>query len=384
MARWAPTSRSSLQAAHRDDSVSSRHRKSSFAAVAILAVCGAGTASVAVVPGPVGGKPTAAPSAATKKTALLTTTTTLPAVPPADLWPPDLFNTIVNDDVAQPPGLRRTWPVLPSSSQFAADIVSDYKLAYGTVGVNTDLATYKASATTHQVPVSVRPGCNNFIPDTGSLIPIPTYAAAGYSTDSPLVIYQPSSGYEWEFWSAVKTSSGWSACWGGRLDMATSDGIFPWPYGLSASGISYLATEITEADVASGSINHAVAMGILDGFCNWPDYPDYVYPADRTDCGSKAGQPAEGQWFRFPPRLAMPSGLTPFAQMVFKAIQDYGVVITDQSGDVTLYAEDPSDWALEGHKGVDPITKSWDGQQAYAVVANLPWGQLQTVQPPST
>jgi hypothetical protein len=79
----------------------------------------------------------------------------------------------------------------------------------------------------------------------------------------------------------------------------------------------------------------------------------------------------------------MPSGLTPFAKMVFKAIQDYGAVITDQSADVTIYAEDPSDWAAEGNKGVDPITKSWDGEQEYQVVANLPWGQLQSVVPPS-
>ena len=379
MARSAPTRRGPLQVASRDHSASSLDRKNSLAAVAIFAVCGAGTAGLAVIPGPIGGKPTDALSATTKAALV---TTGVPTVPPADLWPPDIFNTIVNDDVVQPPGLRVTWPVLPSSSQYAADIVADYKYAYGSVGVNNDLATYKASANTRPVPVSVRPGCNNFIPDTGTMVPIPNYAAAGYSTDAPMVIYQPSSGYEWEFWQAAKTRSGWSACWGGRLDMATSDGVFPWPYGLSASGVSYLATEITEADVASGSINHAIAMGIVS--CNWPDYPDYVYPADRTDCGSNSGQPAEGQWFRFPPRLATPSGLTPFARMVFKAIQDYGVVITDQSGDVTIYAEDPTDWKAEGHKGIDPITKSWDGQQAYAVVANLPWGQLQTVQPPST
>jgi hypothetical protein len=366
MARWAPLRRGPLHAAQRDNSASSRHRKNSLAAVAILAVCGAGTAGL--VTRPDGGKPTAA-SAATTKTSPLTTGAK--AVPPASLWPSSVFNSIV-----------KTWPVVPSSSQYAADIVADYKAEYGAVGINTDFATYEAPAKAPLVTVSVRPGCNNFIPGTGRRAPIPNYAATGSSTDAPLIIYQPSSGYEWEYWQAAKTASGWSACWGGRLRMTTSDGVFPFPYGLSASGISYLATEITEADVASGSIKHAISMGILN--CNWPHYPAYVYPADRTDCGTHVGQPSEGQWLRFPPSLAMPSGLTPFGRMVYRAIQDYGVVITDQSGDVTLYAEDPSDWVAEGNKGVDPITKSWDGQQEYQVVANLPWAQLQTLVPQST
>lgn len=379
MADWAALRRGPLHAAHPDNSASSRHRKSSLAAVAIFAVCGAGTAGLVVARGPDGGKPTAAAPAASKKTALAATG--LHIVPPASLWHPSIFNTIVVDGVVQPPGVHETWPVLPNSSQYAADIVADYKSEYGAVGVNTDLATFEAPPKAHRVRVSVSPGCDNFIPDTGATAPIPSYASSGGSTDTPLIVYQPSSGYEWEYWQATKTSSGWSACWGGRLHMTTSDGVFPFPYGLSASGISYLATEITEADVASGSINHAVAMGILN--CNWPDYPKYVYPADRTDCGTHVGQPAEGQWFRFPPNLATPSGLTPFAKMVFKAIQDYGAVITDQSADVTIYAEDPSDWAAEGNKGVDPITKSWDGEQEYQVVANLPWGQLQSVVPPS-
>ena len=164
--------------------------------------------------------------------------------------------------------------------------------------------------------------------------------------------------------------------------MTTSDGVFPFPYGLSASGISYLATEITEADVASGSIDHAIAMEVTD--CNWPDDPNYVYPADRTDCGTNPGQPAEGQWFRFPANLAMPSGLTPFGQMVFKAIQTYGMVVTDYAGAVMLQAEQPSDWAAEGQPGIDPITASWDGLQAYQVVASLPWSDLQVVDPPSS
>src|SRR5271167_3692341 len=119
MARWAPTRRRLRQAGQRDNSASWRHRKNSLAAVALFAVCGAGTAGLGAVTRPDGGKPVAA---ATKKTAL--PTTGLPTVPPASLFRPSIFNTIVVDGVVQPPGVHETWPVLPSSSQYAADIVA--------------------------------------------------------------------------------------------------------------------------------------------------------------------------------------------------------------------------------------------------------------------
>jgi hypothetical protein len=78
----------------------------------------------------------------------------------------------------------------------------------------------------------------------------------------------------------------------------------------------------------------------------------------------------------------MPSGLTPFAQMVFKAILTYGMVVIDQGGAVMIEAEQRSDWAAEGNAGTDPITASWAGQYEYQVVASLPWSSLQALDPP--
>jgi hypothetical protein len=207
-------------------------------------------------------------------------------------------------------------------------------------------------------------------------VPVPSDINLNGSSDNPLILYQPSTHSEWEFWRAVRNSStSYSACWGGKLDMSTTNGVFPYPFGLSATGISYLATTITEADVQSGSINHAIAF-IL------PQCNGYTYPADRGDCGSYPGQPAEGQWFRFAPGTQMPGGLTPFGQMVFRAIQTYGMVCIDQGGAVMIEAEQSSDWAAQGNSGTDPISASWQGQQEYQVVASLPWSNLQAVDPP--
>lgn len=301
---------------------------------------------------------TTAPSAATTVPALSET--------PASQWTASLFDSNV-----------QTWPVDADSAPYVSDFVTDYQSDYGSVGVDT-LPVYTVPAGEPRVNVTVASGCNNFTTNTGNAIPIPGYADLNGSSDNPLVIWQPSTHTDWELWKVSRQSAdSYSACWGGKLDTATSDGVFQYPYGLSATGISYLATAITEADVASGSIDHAIAVTL-------PRCDSSVYPADRTDCGDDVGEPGEGQWFRFAAGTQMPSGLTPFAQMVFRAIETYGAVVTDQAWGVFLEAEQPSDWAAEGRSGIDPITASWDGLEGYQVVASLPWSDLQVVDPPSS
>jgi hypothetical protein len=348
------------------------------------------TALVAPAPPPVAPTTMVAPAVTTvaPTTATTTTATTVaptmtatagasdpPAAGNSDLTPPASLmpDSVFNSDV-------QGWALDPNSSEFAQDFVTDYQDNFGTVGVNSH-PVYWVSATQSDSSVSVSSGCNNFIPSTGSEVPIPLYVSLNGSSDNPLIIYQPSSESAWEFWQATRNSDGtWSACWGGKLDLASSNGVFPAPYGLSTTGIAYLATTITNADIASGSIDHAIAVQLTACY-------DHVYPADREDCSShpdnSPGQPPEGQWFRFPANLAMPSGLTPYAQMVFRAVQTYGMVVTDYAGAVMLVSEQASDWTAEGNSGTNPMTASWQGDAEYQVVNSLPWSQLQAVDPPS-
>lgn len=264
-------------------------------------------------------------------------------------------------------------PVLPQSGTFVRDFVRDYQHAYGAVTVNT-MPLVLASPTQAPVPITVKPGhCADFRSDTGFRVPIPADARTTGVGDSPLVVYQPSTGSDWELWQASRTQHGWSACWGGKLDAFTSDGVFPDGYGLSGSGISYLATMITEADVAAGSIDHAIALDLPA--CNAPP----VFPADRTDCSHDPGQPPEGTWWRFPPGLRTPRGLTPFADMVFRAIRTYGLVFTDQAGAVAVQAQTP---APPGHAGADALKASFAGKARYQVLDGLPWDELEAVRPP--
>ena len=121
--------------------------------------------------------------------------------------------------------------------------------------------------------------------------------------------------------------------------------------------------------MASGTINHAISVGrpVVTGRC--------TRPAAQIAAPTRGNQ-ERASGLRFPPGLAMPSGLNPFAQMVFRAIQTYGMVVTDQSGGVQLEAEkQSSDWTAEGNTGPAPIATSWDGLQEYEVVAKSSPGQ---------
>jgi hypothetical protein len=269
------------------------------------------------------------------------------------------------------------WSVDPSSATFVNDFVTDYQTDYDSVGVNFNDPIFAVPAGTPNSTISVQSGCNDFTPSTGTEVPVPSDIVFAGDSDNPMYLYSTSLNKIWEFWEFAKTSNGYSACWGGEATLSTFDGVFPNGYGESATGISYIATAVTEADVASGSINHALAF-IL------PDCNGSVYPADRTDCGNNSGQPGEGQWYRFAPGTAMPSGLTPFAQMVFKAIQTYGMVVIDQGGAVMIAAEQSNDWSAQGHTGTDPISTATENQAEYTVINSLPWNDLQVVDPPSS
>jgi hypothetical protein len=297
------------------------------------------------------------------------TTTTVPnsLFPPSRLMPKSTFNQPVS-----------TWPLVSLSATLVSSLVNDARIAYGNVGVNYDMPIYEVPTGTPEASISVAPGCNNFLAGTGRRAPVPAFANPPSTGDDPMVLYSPTLNREWEFWRFSQVSAGhYEACWGGSMKLSTSDGVFGWPFGESATGISYLATTVTEADIASGAIDHAIALVV-------PQCNSKVLPADRTDCGSSPGQPAEGQWFRFPAGAALPGGLPPFARMVFRAIQHYGLVIVDKGGAVQITAEQTSDWAAEGHHGPDPITASSWGWPEYRLINSLPWSQLQAVAPPGT
>lgn len=249
-------------------------------------------------------------------------------------------------------------------------------------------------------------------------IPIPASLNAAWnnsgSSDNPLMVYQPSAnngaGEEWELWQARYNftsnnsafANAWSACFGGTISMA-SNGILP-NGGLSATRISYVATNITEDDVVSGVINHAMAVDL-------PDCNGHVYPATAGDCSSDPGYPAEGQYFVFSPNVNCGSYTQTLLQnMVCVAGKKYGFVATDFAGAVDVNVESSSDWFQDGNPGTGPAWCTLSGGQvvictpgtdpisqasimsngteapSYSgdIMGNLPWSQLEVVDPPTS
>jgi hypothetical protein len=280
--------------------------------------------------------------------------------------------------------------VAPTSAAAVADLVEGT-----TVGSQTDpqygfgldyLPLFVVAS--HQALIRVTGGLGN----TDGRIPIPDIARrfvpSRRSGDSPLVIVQPETGRVWEMFEAVYDGA-WSVgnagvMYGDPKDgaefLSGSTGVFSNGDGLSASGISYAGTMITQADIRSGAIRHTLALTLSN-----QESTQYWPPANRADGNTAdvAGQLAEGMWFRMPNDVRMPSGLTPFAKMVFTAMQTHGAVVVDRANGTYLRCESPETWAANDQKGKDPITEACRGVPEYEVVKKIPLKSMEQILPPA-
>ena len=79
--------------------------------------------------------------------------------------------------------------------------------------------------------------------------------------------------------------------------------------------------------------------------------------------------------FRLDPTINVPSlGLPYFDRMLAQAAQTYGIVVRDQSGCVSLYAQDPTS------TGSNPWAAPFDGWSEGTYLSWFPWSHLQALQ----
>jgi hypothetical protein len=205
-------------------------------------------------------------------------------------------------------------------------------------------------------------------------VPMPANAASSLGSDAEMVIWQPSTDTDWEFWRAAETNGAWSACWGGRIQNVSSNlGIFPTGTGATGSGLPLLGGVIRLQDLESGAIDHAINVEVPAA-----RQGSYSWPAQRTDgYEANADDPAEGERFRFPASLDLSAlHLSPGELMIARAIQQYGMIVSDQSGAMSFQAEDPRPYELNG--AADPYTAFFSGPQ-YSWLQGIPWEDLQTL-----
>ncbi|WP_312722092.1 malectin domain-containing carbohydrate-binding protein [Mobilicoccus sp.] len=206
-------------------------------------------------------------------------------------------------------------------------------------------------------------------------VPIPDDAVPAAGSDKQLTIYDRSADKLWDFWIAEKAASGWKACWGGRIDnVSKNQGIFPAPYGATASGLAMTPGVISIDEFRRGRIDHAMYLAIIEPAA----WARFSWPANRTDGhSSDPNALMEGQRLRLDPTLDLSRiSMTPVARMIAEAAQTYGFIVTDRAGAVAVVTESGS--AEKARTGTHP----WDGLLAgpdYKAMEGFPWGHMQVL-----
>jgi hypothetical protein len=261
-------------------------------------------------------------------------------------------------------------------------------------------------------------------------VPIPPNMVPAAGNDLSVIIYRPSTDELWELWgaqtygntvvnSAGQTVTQWGAGWGGHMTNVTQNpGYFledpAWPgykWGTSASSIAGLGMILTieeqQAAIPPGGqasrwpdgigheVNHMLAFGTT---VTSSDKPCFVYPAQRCDGWAPGSLLKEGMIFRFPANLDFDTWLlTGYGRMIAKTIQKYGMVLTDTTGGsfTSIGAEGQGGNVYPGFTDVywdvpngilgcgAPPPNNYNCWPDGHLLFNIPWGQLQVIQPPA-
>ncbi len=192
----------------------------------------------------------------------------------------------------------------------------------------------------------------------------------GAESDGWLVLYDPTTFTSYDFWQASTSRDGPCRSHGGGLvgssiveagypdffDIRSNGVNPPGAYSARAMGTPLLAGAILPEDVESGSIDHALALGIMGprNLSSDPTEPlatDIFYPAATTETDHFSTNQyalAAGQRFRAKATLVDGSGnsideagrLAPITRMIFAALRTYGAYVVDNAGAFTFWAED--------------------------------------------
>ncbi len=116
--------------------------------------------------------------------------------------------------------------------------------------------------------------------------------------------------------------------------------------GINAAGSSELGGLLRQAVSDTGQIPYALQLRV-DVAHNLGGSPGFVAPAINGDGSASTNPPGftqTGQRLAIPKTTAMPGGLSPLSQIVFKTLQDYGCYVIDSTGGVYGFRANPLDY----------------------------------------
>jgi hypothetical protein len=197
-------------------------------------------------------------------------------------------------------------------------------------------------------------------------VPVPAGAAASSGSDGAIVFWNPVTGDEWGFWRWSDVDGQASAENGYHYNTRWSGRFFDGLAGRGA-GIPYLAGLVRPWEVNAGRIDHAIAFAYA-----WPS-PESVYPASKSDGrGVRGTDLPEGTRLQLDPALTdadfQQMGLSAAARVVARALQEYGMIVIDNSGSTKIMLE-------------DDLTAHWGATLNRTSVSQIPLTSFRVIAP---
>lgn len=241
-------------------------------------------------------------------------------------------------------------------------------------------------------------------------VPMPAdFAMDADDGDFAVTVYDYANDVLYDFWqfkSSNLTGGNPQTCWAGILhDYAgDSDGIFPYPVGGSAAGLTATGTIITLEDLRRGSIDHALSVSTLqiynnkyadpqgmsaswpairnDGFCTGTPNPAWDSAHYQNIWNGVGNNPdnclREGQRLRLPADFDTSTISDPLARMVAEAARDYGIIVHDFGGCFCIQGESGRVTELNGF-GVNPWDDAYNGTAPHEIMYAIPWDQIEVL-----
>lgn len=271
-----------------------------------------------------------------------------------------------------------------NSYNYVQEFLRQKKTYYGTVNINTTSYTSPIYYSTWGTPkATVREwDCQKkgykdpTLKTIWASVPIPSNAVPAKGTDAEMTVYDAPTDTLYEFWRMRKTYGVWEACWGGRVQGARANaGIFPYPYGTTATSLPFIGGQITAEELTAGVINHAIGISLVDA----EKRSIFSWPAQRSDGINPynvRNRIPEGMRFRLDPTVnvdALP--MSRAGKIIAKAAQKYGFVVWDRAGALSIRAQNSLSYTQTGK--ANPYPALFNYKPSYEVLNGFPWNRLQ-------
>jgi hypothetical protein len=256
----------------------------------------------------------------------------------------------------------------PNSAAMISAVDWDGSAYVSTIEFGIPIYTFDARTPRYSVPCIIADW--GHCPFDGHQVPIPDDARPQYGSDGAMVVIDPDNRMIYEFWRAKHVDGAWTTQFAAVNSLDSSG----WGGASTGSGASRLAGVVRVAEIAQGSIPHALAME-SNNVCAKVFRP----PALKTDGRSTTPDCLpEGAHIQLDPRLDINSlGLSQAERLMAEALQRYGAYITDFSGSPLSISFERDNTAAPGTVGktYGAAGVRWD----YDGMTHIPWNRLRVL-----